>query len=145
MAGLVHAPVLAALHQEVFTTPWAEKAIADLLRLPTVTAWVAGSSDPAGFIMTQAAADEMEILTIAVRPAHQRAGVGRTLIEVALKAAKENGAIKCHLEVADDNHGAKALYAALGFSESGLRPAYYVRDTGPVDAVLMAKNLMAEN
>jgi ribosomal-protein-alanine N-acetyltransferase len=48
----------------------------------------------------------------------------------------------CFIEVGASNHAARALYAALGFTEAGLRPGYYRRGQGPAeDAILMRKGL----
>lgn len=140
-ASLPHAPVLAAIHQDVFEAAWSEQAFVDLLNLPTVHAWLAIATIPAGFVLTQSAADEIEILTVAVCAAQQRAGIGRDLIKEALADAVAKGATRCHLEVAEDNVAAQGLYTALGFAESGRRRGYYARPTEAVDAVLMVKNL----
>lgn len=139
--GPAHAPVCAALHQEAFSTPWSEQAFVDLLAHPTTRVWIAGTSAPVGFVMTRAAADEVEILTLAVRPHQRRNGAGRALVQGALTYAAQHGAARCHLEVAADNDPAKSLYATLGFKVTGSRPGYYARPQSVVDAVLMTKRL----
>lgn len=139
--GVAHAPVLAALHQDAFLTPWSTQTFTDLLSQPTVRVWVWGTHEPAGFVLTQAAADEVEILTIAVRAETQRSGIAKALMASALADAAAHGAVTCHLEVAEDNTAAKALYIHLGFSPSGRRSGYYARSAGPVDAILMKKDL----
>lgn len=139
--GALHAEVLAALHGIAFAAPWSELAFQNLLGLPTVRVWIAGTPNPTGFVVTQTAADEIEILTIAVHSDQRRTGVGRSLVQTALTYAAQHGASTCHLEVAQDNVAATLLYTTLGFKVIGCRPGYYTRPGGAVDAVLMAKKL----
>lgn len=67
---------------------------------------------------------EAEVHTIAVDPAHQGRGVGRTLLRRLLARADESGA-QVFLEVRTDNEPAIALYRANGFEVVGLRKRYY--------------------
>jgi len=92
-----------------------------------------------GFLLARHAADEMEILNLAVLPAQRRRGAARRLVEAALTQAAARGARTCWLEVRASNQGARSFYAALGFIEQQLRPDYY-RD--PLeDAVVCARPL----
>ena len=139
------APVLEALHAVAFDTPWSAKVLAELIDTPGAFAWIAavdGQAKPDGFILGRVAADEAEILTLAVRPSARRAGVGRALMAVAMESAIVAGADRMFLEVADDNVAGRALYAALGFTEVGVRPAYYERPDGhPVPARILSRAL----
>jgi len=58
-----------------------------------------------------------------------------------LGKSRSMGAITAFLEVAADNDGARALYQALGFAETGCRRSYYARETGNVDAITMSLRL----
>jgi len=93
-----------------------------------------------GFLLLRQAADEAEIITLAVRPAVRRSGVARRLLMVGLDKMAGRGAPRCFLEVAEDNMAARALYGAMGFAEIGRRPGYY-RDAagGRRDAIAMRK------
>lgn len=51
------------------------------------------------------------------------------------------GAEACFLEVAADNAAALALYKAAGFQTAGLRPRYYKRAGGEIDALVMRRDL----
>lgn len=129
---------LAALHAEAFETSWSAEAFARLLGQPGVTLKV----EPDGFILLQAAADEAEILTLAVRPSARRQGLATRLVEVAAAQAAACGTGRLLLEVAEDNGPARALYSRLGFAQVGRRPRYYARASGlTVDALLLARNL----
>ena len=130
---------LAAIHATAFDRPWDAAAFAALIDQPGVIAL--GDAD--GFILVRRVLDEAEILTLAVRPEALRLGYGRTLIEAAMDQARIRGVERLHLEVAEDNIAALALYRATGFVEIGRRPGYYARDRGPaVAALLLARNLV---
>jgi [ribosomal protein S18]-alanine N-acetyltransferase len=83
---------------------------------------------------------EAEIHTIGVDPAHQRRGIGRSLLRALLTVADEMGAT-VYLEVRTDNEAAQALYEAEGFTVVGLRKRYY-RPSG-ADAYTMRRERRA--
>lgn len=89
---------------------------------------------PAGFCSwRQSAADEAEILNLAVDPAFRRRGVASALLSAV--SGQAQGTI--FLEVAESNSRAIALYRKLGWEFAGVRPGYY--DHGVVNAVVMKK------
>ncbi|MGB6199667.1 MAG: ribosomal protein S18-alanine N-acetyltransferase [Candidatus Acidiferrales bacterium] len=92
-----------------------------------------------GFVFTRVAADEVEILNLAVAQRSRRSGIASQLIARALAHAKAAGAVRAYLEVRPSNGAAMALYVAFGFAESGRRACYY---SGPVeDALVLSKKL----
>ena len=98
-------------------------------------------SEPDGFILIRVVADEAEILTLAVRPAARREGLGARLVEAAVVRAAARGAERMFLEVAEDNVAARALYARTGFVEAGRRRGYYARADGSrEDALVLSLN-----
>jgi len=132
------AAALADIHASAFDAPWTADAFADLLAQAGV--WALAEDD--GFVLMRIAADEAEVLTLAVRPAARRAGLARRLLARALDGAARGGARRVFLEVAADNVAAQALYAGAGFAEAGRRPRYYARLDGErVDALLLARDL----
>ncbi len=112
---------MAGLHAGAFADGWDAAAFRDLLGSPGVRALLG----PDGFIVVRTAADEAEILTLAVAPEARRAGLGRALARRAAELAREQGAARLYLEVSAANVAARALYAALGFTEIGRRARYY--------------------
>lgn len=146
ICGPEAAGILAALHEAAFADGsngeiWSERSLRELLAMPGALALVALRGDqPAGFILLRQAADEAEIITLAVQPQQRRQGVARRLLSVGLDKMTGRGARHCFLEVADGNVAARSLYAAAGFAEVGRRPGYY-RDTAGRhhDAVLMRR------
>lgn len=137
----------AALHAESFAPlgerPWTRQDLAELLAAPGVVGMMlAAAGGDAGFALWRVAADEAELLTIAVRPVHRRQGAGRRLLMAAIDHVRGAGAQSLYLEVGKDNPAARALYDREGFRAVGNRPAYYCRGSGPaVDGIVMRLTL----
>jgi ribosomal-protein-alanine N-acetyltransferase len=132
---------LANLHARAFDKPWTAPEIAKLLANPAVFALIARDAEPQGFVMAWTAAGDAEILTVAVVPEARRRGLGSSLVTAASAAALVRGAASMHLEVAESNAAARALYAKLGYEEAGRRHAYYAGEGGSVDAIVMRRAL----
>lgn len=131
---------LARLHAAAFETPWDAQHMTILLAGPGVFAQIAeGGDGPIGFILARTAADEAEVLTLAVEPQHRRQGAGSALLTGAAGAAAVFGARSLFLEVAADNADALGLYRKRGFVAVGHRKGYY--DQGAADAVVMRLDL----
>ncbi len=77
--------------------------------------------------------DEAELHALAVAPEARRQGVGRALLRGVLLRA---GAGPCILEVAEDNHAARALYEECAFYPQGRRQDYY----GPGRSCLLMRH-----
>jgi [ribosomal protein S18]-alanine N-acetyltransferase len=121
---------VAALHREDFARPWTDGEFASLLAQDAVFGFAArpvGSRGGAfaGFVLARLAADEAEILTIAVARAHRRQGLGRELMDAVLRELHRERAATLFLEVDETNAPALALYRRLGFRQVGRRPGYY--------------------
>lgn len=128
------APGLAAIHGRALVPAWPESAFATLLAQPGV--WVEGQDE--GFVLMRLAADEAEVLTLAVVPEARRRGLAFRLMTQALERALALGAGQVFLEVAEDNAAARALYGRLGFVETGRRARYYNREGGvAADALIL--------
>ncbi len=93
----------------------------------------------AGFLLSRQAADEEELLLIAVRPEFRRRGIAGELLERFIAEAKIRGIIRLFLEMREGNPAAE-LYRRHGFEPVGRRPNYYNRGsiTG-IDAITFAK------
>jgi ribosomal-protein-alanine N-acetyltransferase len=125
-AGNADCEALSRLHGASFAQRWTAASIKGLLDTPGTFVIAAGPmSDPDGFVMARVAADEAEVLTIAVADRMRRKGVGAALVMDAARHASDMGARAMFLEVGKTNEAARALYAKLGFLEVGQRRAYY--------------------
>lgn len=139
-AGEEDAALLAALHATAFAPEeaWSEQTMRTLVTLPGVMALLA---EEEGLLLLRQAADEAEVLTLAVRPEARRRGVAMALMETGLVLLAAGGARRLLLEVAAENAAALALYTALGFTRAGERRDYY----GPGrHAWLLGRNLGGE-
>jgi ribosomal-protein-alanine N-acetyltransferase len=148
--GAEAASLLAALHGEGISEAgpaWTEAAFATLLALPGRCAFVADEARqplgfvPMGFVLLGLAADEAEVITLAVLPDARRRGIGAALVAAAAREAAARGATRLFLEVAEDNAPARALYARAGFLPVGRRKGYYARPAAAVDALVLALTL----
>jgi ribosomal-protein-alanine N-acetyltransferase len=136
------AELLASLHARAFDRGWSAAEIAKLMENTAVFAVISRTVDaPHGFAMAWAAAGDAELLTVAVVPEARRRGVGASLVTAAGVTALVRGAASMHLEVAEDNDAARALYKKLGYQESGRRPGYYASEGGFTDAIVMRRTL----
>jgi ribosomal-protein-alanine N-acetyltransferase len=132
-ATLADIDVMAAIHAAAFPPKetWGRDVFSLQLDLPGVF----GLLHPAGgMILARVAADEAEILTIAVTPEARRGGIGASLLSAAMSRAATMGAITVFLEVSVVNTAAFALYAKAGFTMVGKRRHYYADNT---DALVM--------
>jgi RimJ/RimL family protein N-acetyltransferase len=77
-------------------------------------------------------------LGLMVAADHRRQGIGRALLERAVKWARANGVAKLELHVFPHNRPAIALYERFGFVREGYRRRHYRRAGQYVDAILMA-------
>lgn len=100
---------------------------------------VAGTGTVAGYIVARCLLDEAEILNLAVRPGHERRGLGSALVQRSLLDLGQAGARRVFLEVRTGNAGAQAFYRGLGFESAGRRRGYY--SSPPEDALILAREI----
>jgi ribosomal-protein-alanine acetyltransferase len=115
----------------------AEWPMESYLGLP---AWVAESEGRVvGFLAARIAADEIEILNLAVDPASRRRGAGTALLDAALEHGRRAGAARVFLEVRESNLAARRFYDRHGFTVAGRRLRYYRQPEE--DALLMVREV----
>jgi [ribosomal protein S18]-alanine N-acetyltransferase len=120
------APDLARLHAGVLPPGWPAADIAafcggsNRLVLKAMNGAVL-----LGFTVLQFAADEAEILTVAVAREAQRRGAGLAMMEKAISICKERLVSCIYLEAAEGNGPALGLYEKFGFSTFTRRRNYY--------------------
>ncbi|MBX3190924.1 MAG: GNAT family N-acetyltransferase [Labilithrix sp.] len=78
-----------------------------------------------GFVGTRAQQDVLEIVGLAVDPAHRRAGIGRALVRAAARSARARGLDRIALHVSTGNQAAIELYTREGFRKAELLPGFY--------------------
>jgi ribosomal-protein-alanine N-acetyltransferase len=153
-AGPAHAEIVAALHAATIGADnapadkdaWNAAWVARILALPGACAVLALAPDhvgPVGFALCLPAGEAFDLVAIGVLAPHRRTGIARKLLARCEDHARTAGAQRLMLEVADDNHGARAFYASAGFEAAGRRKAYYRARPGgaPHDALVLSKAL----
>lgn len=123
---------------------WNTRQVSDALLMPHThaivwnddrRAWQDGDGPAAGFVLSRHAADEEELLLIAVRPEARGRGIGRALIGELFRHAKARGANRVFLEMRSNNP-ARRLYREVGFEPIGERRDYYRMANGErLDAI----------
>ncbi len=142
--------VMEAAFDPAYREAWNHRQVSDALLMPSthsvvvdetgaqipVTAATEPSAKaPAGFVLTRHAADEEELLLIAVKPEHRGCGLGKALIDRLVKSARERGTSRIFLEMRRGNPAVN-LYERVGFEPIGERPNYYRMANGSqVDAI----------
>lgn len=104
--------------------------------------WLYEESDALiGYAVVMHALDEAHLLNLSIARAAQRRGHGLRLLAEISRAARGHGAKSMLLEVRPGNLAGRALYAAAGFSQVGLRRAYYPAHGGREDALVLSRTL----
>jgi len=134
---------VAALHGASFRRGWSEEEVETLLLDRHVIADRADRNGKlAGFIISRLAADEAEILSVAVAPSAQGRGLAGKLLALHLRRLAGLGARAVFLEVDEHNAPAIRLYARAGFREVARRPNYYPSATGgAANALVLRRDL----
>ena len=111
----------------------------------TLVALVGG--EPAGYIAMMpptphpSHAHVLEICGLSVDPARQRLGIGRALIEAAIREAPERGARRLTLRVLATNDASRKLYESCGFTVEGILREEFHLAGAYVDDLLMARSV----
>ncbi len=134
-----------AIEQTAYGHPWTRGNFIDSLAAGYL-AWLKhdAQAELVGYCVALPGHRETHLLNLTVRPACQRAGIGAALLAGLVGWSRRRGDASLFLEVRDGNLGARALYAAAGFDEVGLRRNYYPADSlRREDAVVMRLRLDA--
>jgi ribosomal-protein-alanine N-acetyltransferase len=131
--------ILAILQESPEATAWSQGSLLQLASAEPA-AWVAERDGAlVGFLIGRIAADEFEILNMAVSLASRRNGIGSKLLDSALEFSRIAGCARAYLEVRASNGPAIAMYTRHGFIEFSRRARYY-RDPAE-DALLLSLSL----
>ncbi|MCF8477197.1 MAG: GNAT family N-acetyltransferase, partial [Pseudolabrys sp.] len=127
-----------------FRRGWSEQEVEGMLIDRAVVAHRAMTGRSlAGFVMSRRAAEEAEILSIAVARRAQGRGLARRLLTLHLRRLAGLGTRAVFLEVDEHNTPAIRLYESAGFREVSRRPNYYPLPDGKTAAALVLRRDMA--
>jgi ribosomal-protein-alanine N-acetyltransferase len=143
LAALKDASALAALHGRAFHRGWGEDEFRSLMGERNVlTHRLRRGSQVIGFAISRIAADEAELLSIAIADKARGGGLSRDLLNIHLGHLAGRGVRTVFLEVDENNVPARRLYARAGFSDVGRRERYYRSANGTDgNAVVMRRDL----
>lgn len=143
-AGPRDAAAIAALHGTAFRRGWSESEVEGLLLDRAVIAHRAMTGRSlAAFVLSRCAADEAEILSIAVATGHRGRGLAGELLTLHMRRLAGIGTRAIFLEVEEGNTPARRLYATAGFHEVGRREGYYRGPGGAAAAALVLRRDLA--
>ena len=142
-ATLRDAPKLAQLHGASFHRGWGEGEFDSMLtERNTLVHRLRVGRKIIGFAVSRMAADEAEILSIAVAASHRGRGLSRHLLLTHLGHLAGRGVRAVFLEVEENNQPARRLYDRAGFAVAGRRERYYREANGEqLNALLMRRDL----
>src|SRR6195952_5670023 len=142
-ATLRDARRLAQLHGASFHRGWGEGEFEQMLRERNALVHrLRQGGNIIGFAVSRMAADEAEILSIAVDPRHRGRGLSRNLLLTHLGYLAGHGVRTVFLEVEENNRPARQLYNRAGFTLNGHRERYYKQPGGEqLNALLMRRDL----
>ena len=135
--------VLAQLHGASFHRGWGEAEFDAMLREPnTLVQRLRRGTRVIGFAVSRIAADEAEILSIAVAARERGHGLSHGLLATHLGHLAGRGVRTVFLEVEETNQPARRLYDKAGFAVVGRRERYY-REAGGEErnALVMRRDL----
>jgi ribosomal-protein-alanine N-acetyltransferase len=135
------APAIAEiLRDSAEAAQWPPESYAKLAESPGGLVLVCDASgQPVGFVAARQAADEAEILNIAVHRDLRGKGIASALLLAALDEFRRSAIARVFLELRESNLPALTLYSRQGFTPSGRRKAYYHHPDE--DAVCMLRKL----
>lgn len=133
---LTDVPDVIAVERASYTFPWSEGVFRDCIRVGYLCRVVEANGELAGYGIMSYGAGEAHILNICVRADLRGQGIGRKLMLFLLERARAAQMEDVFLEVRPSNPTAIALYASLGFSQIGVRKAYYQAAGGREDALV---------
>ena len=116
--------LLSILAESPEASLWSEASLQETCS--SGSAWVAErDGQVVGFLIGRVAADEFEILNVAVARSHRRRGTASALLKAALEGARRTGVRRAYLEVRASDETAIALYVQHEFRVCGRRARYY--------------------
>lgn len=134
------------IEQRTGLSSWSESHYTDLIKNPDSFAAIARHKrEVVGFIVARIIASrgndaesfaEADIFNIGVLQAHQGKGIGGSLIETFLSAARKHKVERVWLEVRQSNQKAIEFYSRNGFTNTQIRKDFYSQ---PMENALIMK------
>jgi [ribosomal protein S18]-alanine N-acetyltransferase len=121
-----HLAELVMLEGLCFSGPWSGKEYERALKSRNFKVMgISPSNILRAYISFSMAADEAEIVNLAVYPGYRRKGLARRLVSRTLEFCTKAGVKNIYLEVRTSNVPALSIYRHFGFKEAARRKNYY--------------------
>lgn len=146
-ARLGDAASIAVMSRELIETglgwSWTPARVARSIRdRDSVTLIAVDGARIIAFAIMRFGDDRAHLNLLAVRPTHQRTGVGTRMIDWLMESAQVAGIASVSVELRTNNDEARRFYLSLGFTEAEYLPGYY---RGRETAVRMVRELRLPN
>ena len=131
LASFADAPAIALMSRELIETglsgwSWDPNRVARSIKArDTLVVVAAVRNHLTGFSIMNFGDDQAHLTLLAVKPSHQRCGIGRSLVAWQEESALVAGIATINLELRAMNNTAREFYRALGFTETAYIPGYY--------------------
>ncbi len=129
------------IENKVQLSPWSLKNFEDALTAQNLFKVFFIENKLVGYYVALLAADECQLLNIAIHSDFQNNGYGHYLITHLKKICVDADIVNIFLEVRSSNKKAIRLYEKNGFNELGIRNNYYKNNTGWENGILMGSEL----
>lgn len=118
---------------------WPPERVAKAVRARDTNVLVADVKEHlVGFAIMDFSDTSAHLSLLAVKPTHQRCGIGRQMMSWMEEAALTAGITTISLELRVNNFGARTFYRMLGYKETTYIPGYY---RGLETAVKMSRDI----
>ena len=134
-------PEVIALENDVQLSPWSLKNFQDALTAKNLFKVFFIDKKLVGYYVALLAADECQLLNLAIHSDFQNNGYGHYLITHLKKICVNANVASIFLEVRSSNKKAIRLYEKNDFNELGIRNNYYKNNIGWEDGILMGSEL----
>jgi ribosomal-protein-alanine N-acetyltransferase len=133
---------VARLEAVSYAFPWSDGIFRDSLRVGYQCSVLELGVVLAGYTVLTTGARESHLLNLCVRESFRCRGLGSRLLRNLFQQAIAADARIMFLETRPSNQSALRLYLANGFTQIGVRRAYYQAAGGREDAIVMRKDLV---
>jgi len=124
------------IEREAYSDPWPLDSFRDCLEFGH-SCWVlAGQGVVQAYGIMSIELDSAHVLNLCVSSRFRRQGMGRSMLNHLVQAARTRDVESIFLEVRASNLAAIHLYRSAGFVEIGVRKGYYPSRNGREDALI---------
>ena len=129
------------IEEAAYPYPWTRGIFTDCLRVGYDCWGIQLGGSLVGYSIQSHVAGENHLLNLCVAAEFQNQGIGKILLDQAIRLAGRQGCFCVFLEVRPSNTVAVGLYLRSGFKTVSERPNYYQLDKGKESAIVMRLDL----